>query len=1225
MGGSTMIMAPAVETSSSFPRSHSSPELLSLSSLEKPVPSLALNHPQRQSVSSLSSLPSLPTFDLPSFDVDFSLDTSVFVAGEKAGKSGPKALPSFVRTEEVLDDTPRTTLARKRTSSLVEPRGWLPGSKNAVDVHDEELPRPTTSAGDRSFGGDSLLGDLKPLERSSTSTESFASFAKLSWRPSRSPSPMDQADSPKEKSTGRSRAESSTSIKLTKTRKRPGLTVDQAERNKSADSLKNTAPKPFTRASGYFTKLKQKQAGLGKLNTNTDSDNSCASSATSLAPPASTSTDGRTPQSSTYDTTTATTVTDESSIEMPPQNRDVLWSSFKTLDVDFKGFLAKSTAQRMAQIQSQLLPFLRNTMNHDSTKRLFPEDVDRRATILNKWWTVILEMLEGQAPQPVPGVDRPALFDAATFLMMRLEWRQATSYFLPLADRSPAERVRARSWTTSSNSSLTSSQAAFLEESSEHNVRTMFVSNLVKQMSFVVEKLSLRHAPISLVNFAGKACAYAFFFAPGVADILIRLWGLSPELIKRVADEIGLPRNNKGESEDIVALFPPSLGMFGWTSPKGMWDNLKKVPKLPMLVSRIPWTGPWVPRWKGRDTDVFFIFCKYFHILCEQFMPPGLPLLEKARSPAFALVHAQLLYILDTTIHRQAPLDGGYNPSAMDSMPGADAAMTLPLPMSNVMKGMSENRLIMLLKDFLTDDSLEISGARHTFAEAFATMMKAATRRTSKFNHNACFTLCDFLEEVLVLYSEFEDPDSTTSYIDWKFWFDVCKKIMSSYNTMSEVRMISFIFAIWDAISKDPVRKLAICKDWLLTEETFNEFFNHWCPMVRAYYQRLLCWRLCRDAGTLDEVDGQIFVLVAERLQTTWAHYLYLKHTAEQEQRFPPSTAPVLPAPGKRFMIIRQELNTPQPGLFMGGFDSFAKLPNSDATVVNGLPSEPVAKPDSKKRWSLLGKVLSLGGSGPSSGADWDDEFQNVRRETAEARSSLGSTQSNKTSTLNSGKNRVSEDDSLYSQPTYEEQKYVFKFILAWQQQAAPLRDRFLTRPRLPSPAQSRISGPVVSDNSHMTVGFSAPTRKYSGSPQLGLINNAKNASPLSSPVDDSPRRLSLSLNRSPSWKTDLSFSELSTGSPNLTGPRGSPAPSSTSEEPKASTSSFADGVVDPVKPKGFYTKNVVYAGRALAEWAQIIFECNNFVERRREEGIDDLCDVEIPILGVEGFRKIGG
>lgn len=46
------------------------------------------------------------------------------------------------------------------------------------------------------------------------------------------------------------------------------------------------------------------------------------------------------------------------------------------------------------------------------------------------------------------------------------------------------------------------------------------------------------------------------------------------------------------------------------------------------------------------------------------------------------------------------------------------------------------------------------------------------------------------------------------------------------------------------------------------------------------------------------------------------------------------------------------------------------------------------------------------------------------------------------------------------------------------------------------------------------------------------------------------------------------------------------------------------------------------YAGRALAEWAAIVGECNNFVERRRSEGVPALKWMEVPTLGMEGFRK---
>lgn len=48
------------------------------------------------------------------------------------------------------------------------------------------------------------------------------------------------------------------------------------------------------------------------------------------------------------------------------------------------------------------------------------------------------------------------------------------------------------------------------------------------------------------------------------------------------------------------------------------------------------------------------------------------------------------------------------------------------------------------------------------------------------------------------------------------------------------------------------------------------------------------------------------------------------------------------------------------------------------------------------------------------------------------------------------------------------------------------------------------------------------------------------------------------------------------------------------------------------------------YAGRALAEWALVVGECNNFVDRRRAEGVPALKWVEVPTLGIEGFRKFG-
>ena len=593
---------------------------------------------------------------------------------------------------------------------------------------------------------------------------------------------------------------------------------------------------------------------LGKFSSSgNDSDNSCASSATSLGP-STTATDTPSSKSSGTDYTTA----DESPFDIGSRGRDPLWSAFKNLDVEFGKLGAKPVAQKMLVVKTALLGFLNRYGNHSSNKKLHPEDTDRRAVILNRWWGALLDMLDGQGQQLVPGVDRLPLVEATTMIMMRPEWRQTTSYYMPLVDRSPYERVRARSHSQTTGSTLSDSEAAFLAESAERNVRTMFIANLLRQLELVVDKMSQRHAPLGLVNFCGKALAYAFFFAPGAADVLVRLWGLPTSTIQRVADEFCLPRKSNGESEDIVALFPPSMCGLGWTSVKSVGAALKRNPKMALGVAKIPWQSAWVSRWRGRDTDLLFIFAKYYHILAEEFMPAGLPLIEKARAPAFVLLHAQLLTVMDTTIHRQAALEAfAAAPPISDAPHGLDAsAMELPGVPGDLLRGMAENRLIVLLKDFLSENSSTMSAPRHTFAEAFMGLMRAAARRTSQFNHNACHTLCDFLEETLMIYDGFEDVDDPTmQYIDWDFWFQACQLILDSLNTMSEIRMLCFIFAIWDAVTRDPKRKEKLCIDWLLTEKTFDKFFNHWCPMVRAYYMRLLCWRICRDTGSANEVD----------------------------------------------------------------------------------------------------------------------------------------------------------------------------------------------------------------------------------------------------------------------------------------------------------------------------------------------------------------------------------
>lgn len=358
----------------------------------------------------------------------------------------------------------------------------------------------------------------------------------------------------------------------------------------------------------------------------------------------------------------------------------------------------------------------------------------------------------------------------------------------------------------------------------------------------------------------------------------------------------------------------------------------------------------------------------------------------------------------------------------------------------------------------------------------------------------------------------------------------------------------------------------------------------------------------------LTEVDRKTFLLVSSRLRTTWAHYLWLKQDADNNDKLPPSTAPNYPAPGKRFMIIRTEAAAPQPGLVVG-FDHFsnsvpspqAEAPDSDPANVFDTLDSPVF--ETKKKWGIFGRVLSLTGNNSSA-----NDLESVRRLTAMSRGKPGTPPKSQGSAVTPP---ASDTDSMGSSPTYETLQYIFKFVLSWNAFGTMTPpNRILTRPRLPSPAQSwvhsRDAGGILPRPISPPP---APTRAFSGSSHAGLVDSARNADPADvSPHSPASFRISMTLDRTNSHESENAVDRRSLDeSPNV-------QPTAPGNEP----------ITQPVQPTGIYAATAKYAGRALAEWGLVVGECNGFIDRRRDEGVPSLSDVEVPSLGVEGIKKMG-
>ena len=830
-------------------------------------------------------------------------------------------------------------------------------------------------------------------------------------------------------------------------------------------------------------------------------------------------------------------------------------------------------------IRSSLLPFLSRHHLHTSCKNLRPEDLDRRVNILNKWWVGMLEMLNGKNNQSISGTDRPVFLEAIVGIMARPEWR--ISFPMAQHGSGPTESLKYASTSVSESSDGSASSGSdFLVESIHHNIRNIFSQNLISQMSFVVERMSMRHAPASLVAFCGKACAYAFFFCPGISDILVRLWCTPPTTFRRILSDSADQRtgNLRAETQDLASCFPPALRPLAFHSQAPLLRYLRQKPDTPLNISHINWNRPWITRWAGRDTDLFFVFVKYVHILYSEYIPSETEKAKRILAPGLLLVHAQLLLVLEDTLYKQSTPQATENPHSTAAItfddfiesPDASASSQHLRSGSNSHRSMAENRLIILLRDLLSESSVEPNRARLLFAESFCAIIKAAAQKTSLFDHNACFLLCDFLEEVIPIITRYGQSIETELF-DWNFWLVVCRQMMQSHNSLTEVRVFSFLFCIWGTWVATEERKASLCLDFLLHEPTFYHYFNHWSPMVRAYFQRLLCWRVGRFNTDPSSLDSMVYETLSDRLLRVWEYYIGFQSKAEEDLTAPLSSAPCTPAPGRRIIIIRCDNHLSPVNLFVSFDRVIPPAPPDQVTSHRRAGSADSAGsdgPPSKKRWGIFKSMF-----GSSSGSRPADGTKNSSSDDSDKDTDSTVTPDSKCLDEHEQTPSTSADELV--RPKTPHQPFFFKFSLEWMDRPQwPTKNKRLFTPCLPVASQLHVEHRRSPDKSDYDTASENPASSDIESEKDDRVTD-----------QNTPTQATADWPRTPTTKN-------------------SPLPEI------------------PSQPSHDHLVPSKYAGRALAEWAHIVSECDSFFARRRDEGVPTDRMVETPTLGVESFRK---
>lgn len=355
----------------------------------------------------------------------------------------------------------------------------------------------------------------------------------------------------------------------------------------------------------------------------------------------------------------------------------------------------------------------------------------------------------------------------------------------------------------------------------------------------------------------------------------------------------------------------------------------------------------------------------------------------------------------------------------------------------------------------------------------------------------------------------------------------------------------------------------------------------------------------------------RIYNLTAQRLKTVWSHYLYLKQVAEQEERFPPSTAAMVPTPGKKFMIIRlepEQIRTP--------FQTFEQISRSTGAEIVYGDDEAGTGPSAstnlapKKKKSLFGKMVAFSAQvghtpvpPPEDGlrsrqagrsGSWDDGSKYAAPDSSDGRIRSPPLANTSTPGMTTGA------DSSSSQGLPQEPPNPFRFILAPAEPVGLPEERELTTPRLPN---------LVQDVMQNAFRF-----KPRGSSLAAPSNTAWPPAPDQPPPPPPANVLASAVD-----ELDLQDEqEFEAEQYDYVSPD-----SISSETPSEHDVDNSDGEL--TKPVGLAARTAVYSGRSLAEWALVVAECNHFADRRQQEGISSPKDIEVPTLVVDGFQGIGG
>ncbi|KAF1796884.1 hypothetical protein FB192DRAFT_1463098 [Mucor lusitanicus] len=421
----------------------------------------------------------------------------------------------------------------------------------------------------------------------------------------------------------------------------------------------------------------------------------------------------------------------------------------------------------------------------------------------------------------------------------------------------------------------------------EHALVRDYRRLLVASLRLAIGKLNQKAIYSNIIAFSAKVLAICYFKIPGVAISLLRALDSPLRMMHSVHSEMTAhcqqyQQQQRMFESDIQYIFPSFLHTIMTSDRKSYQhclqdDDMDYSSDLPLRKS-----GNWIRRWTSDDSELFFLFYRYYHAALKMYMTARYPNLSQLRlyqrnlllsvSPGYLCLASYFASKLHLLTQREiCSVTNGAVGTTNNSKGNCFTASTLS-PTNNIqLINEPTTTTTGPGKNMLTSSSiigkpkpLIMATKRYTECMAWNTVaadpdglfhdmvnvwLRAVIKKTVLTNPEQVFCLFDILEQTVLELQKY--PVKLAYFpIDRPFILQTLNIVLSQCDhSITLLRSLSFIYAHFRFLTAQAALLDTLCNGILMNAFILERLLLHWGKNVRIFFLRCLVWRVSRVWG----------------------------------------------------------------------------------------------------------------------------------------------------------------------------------------------------------------------------------------------------------------------------------------------------------------------------------------------------------------------------------------